>query len=100
MTKRLRLSATTSSLREGRCAMSTGVFLSFGDRYMTPSGDRPGAGLSGDPPLSAGRTMPCERSWEGLRKGCKRCRGKVCRGAAPAAYLTLSVLRVELDDQL
>src|SRR5699024_974752 len=72
MTNRERLSARTSSLRIGRCAMSTVIFLPTGDRYMTPresAGARP-------------RRWPPHRSAGATLGG------------------TDSVLGVELDDQV
>src|SRR3954471_13974034 len=79
MTKRERLSATTSSLSTGRCAMSTVLFLPTGARYMTPR-DAPG------------QLCP----WPGFL---------LVRYAvsSPPGGLTAYgglVLRVELDDQL
>src|SRR6476469_5758084 len=86
MTKRLRLSATTSSLRDGRCAMSTGVSFLFGDRYMTPMMCR--SDRLSTPPLSAVWTTTTLLRY-------------AARTGAPAAYRRgWSVLRVELDDQL
>src|SRR6478752_4629093 len=86
MTKRLRLSATTSSLSEGRCAMSTGVSFLVGDRYMTP--------MVSDRLAVQVRCHLCPRQGP-QRSGMPRARG------APAAYRRrLSVLRVELHDQL
>src|SRR6478672_1145460 len=81
MTKRLRLSATTSSLRDGRCAMSTGESFLVGDRYMTPM-------------LCRSDRLP----W--LPLSATTTEGEVCRVVTHAAYLMPSVLRVELDDQL
>src|SRR5450759_243160 len=85
MTNRERASVTTSSLRVGRCAISTVSFLPTGDRYLTP---RDAAGHD-----SRGRCTS-------VRAGDPV---KVCM---PGGWLPshpaygCSALRVELDDQL
>src|SRR5450631_3556194 len=85
MTNRERASVRTSSLRVGRCAISTVSFLPTGDRYLTPrdaaghdSRDRRTSVRAGDPVKvrMPGGWLPSHPA-----RGC-------------------SVLRVELDDQL
>src|SRR5450631_496200 len=85
MTKRERASLRTSSLRVGRCAISTVSFLPTGDRYLTPR-DSAGhdsrglcASVRADDPVKV--RMPGGWSPSHPALGC-------------------SVLRVELDDQL
>src|SRR5665647_2821907 len=88
MTNRERASETTSSLRVGRCAISTVSFLPTGDRYLTP---RDAAGHDSRGPRTSVRT--------------NRPRQFVIWGI-PAGWLPshpayrCSVLGVELDDQL
>src|ERR1035437_185066 len=85
MTNRERASVTTSSLRVGRCAISTVSFLPTGDRYLTP---RDGAGHdSRDRRTSVRADDPVKLRLPG--------------GWLPShpAY-GCSALRVELDDQL
>src|SRR5664280_1592515 len=85
MTNRERASVTTSSLRVGRCAISTVSFLPTGDRYLTP---RDAAG-----PDSRGRRTSVRA-------------GDPVKVRMPGGWLPsrpacgCSVLRVELDDQL
>src|SRR5450631_4502202 len=85
MTNRERASVTTSSLRVGRCAISTVSFLPTGDRYLTP---RDGAGHD-----SRGRRTSVRA-------------GDPVKFLMPGGWLPshpapgCSVLRVQLDDQL
>src|SRR5674476_255007 len=85
MKNRERASVTTSSLRVGRCAISTVSFLPTGDRYLTPrdaaghdSRDRRTSVRAGDPVKAS---MP--GGWLPNHPAC-----------------WCSALRVELDDQL
>src|SRR4051812_11847405 len=89
MTNRERASETTSSLRVGRCAISTFSFLSTGDRYLTP---RDAAGLG----IPAGRWCLCPRHQPSCAPPPGRARHDRAAGWGRAA----SVLGVELDDQL
>src|SRR5450631_3060113 len=85
MTKRERASVTTSSLRVGRCAISTVSFLPPGDRYLTP---RDAAGHD-----SRGRRTS-------VRAGDPGKAGTPGGWLPSHPALRCSVLRVELDDQL
>src|SRR5450631_116402 len=85
MTNRERASVTTSSLRVGRCAISTVSFLPTGDRYLTP---RDAAGYDS----RDRRTSVCARD---------PVKARMPGGWLPShPALRRSVLRVELDDQL
>src|SRR5450631_1351409 len=84
MTKRERASVRTSSLRVGRCAISTVSFLPTGDRYLTP---RDSAGHdSRDRRTSVRADDPLAIRMPG--------------GWLPSHPASRSVLRVELDDPL
>src|SRR6185436_12859776 len=85
MTNRERTSATTSSLRVGRCAISTVSFLPTGDRYMTP---RDAAGHDS----RAAHTS--------VRASCPVTVGMPGGWLPSHPAYQRSVLGVELDDQL
>src|SRR6478609_12225609 len=100
MEKRERFSEMTSSVRVGRCAISTGVFLSVCVRYMTHHGQR----VLLDGTLST-RPGCCARRRAGRqdrgRRDDERSRGSdaaTLRGAAAVVCLRRDVLdRADLE---